>query len=100
MFKIVYSKEAYKDLQKIKMYISDNFGNKKSLEVIKKIMIDIKRLENYPKAGAKLSEIIGFKTDYRYLFTEKNYVFYNLENEKVNIIRIINEKQNFVGKLF
>ena len=100
MLKIKYSLEAYKDLKSLKKYLSSNWGENKSKKIIKKIASDIRSLEKFPKSGAKLSKIIGFDTDYRYLFTEKNYVFYYLDKEIINIVRIINEKQDFINKLF
>lgn len=39
-------------------------------------------------------------TEYRYLFSEKNYVFYHLEFDKVRIVRVLNEQQDFMQQLF
>ena len=40
------------------------------------------------------------ETDYRYLFREKNYVFYRIGNEEISIVRVLNEKQDYTRILF
>ncbi len=44
--------------------------------------------------------MIEVPTDYRYLFTEKNYVFYYLEADKIRVVRILNEQQDYMVQLF
>ena len=100
MLKIRYSMEAYEDLKSLKKYLSSNWGENKSGKIMKKITSDIRGLEKFPKLGAKLSRVIGFDTDYIDLFTEQDYVFYYLDKEIIKIVRIINEKQDYINKLF
>jgi plasmid stabilization system protein ParE len=47
-----------------------------------------------------LGKVIEVSTDYRYLFTEKNYVFYYLEADKIRVVRILNEQQDYMMQLF
>lgn len=100
MIKVEYSPLALKDLQNLKIYISENWGEDISNKIFKRITTEIKNLEHYPSSGASLGKIINVQTDYRYIFTEKNYIFYRLESNKVKIIRVINEHQNYILKLF
>ena len=39
-------------------------------------------------------------TEYRHLFSAKKYVFYHLEFDKVRIVRVLNEQQDFMQQLF
>ena len=100
MTKIQYSPIALEDLQHIKSYITDNWGENVAQRILKKIISDIKTLEQYPMLGVNLGSIIDVPTDYRYIFSEKNYVFYLLEVDKIRIVRVLNEQQNYMQKLF
>lgn len=100
MQKIEYSIMALEDLESIKEKISLNNGNDTALKMLRKIIKDIKVLELFPFSGVNLGKLIDVSTDYRYIFIEKNYVFYRVENDKVKIIRIINERQDYIIQLF
>lgn len=67
---------------------------------MKKITSNIRKLEEYPLLGVNLGKIIDVPTDYHYLFTEKNYVFYHLEVDKVRVVRVLNEQHDYMLQLF
>lgn len=100
MFRVEYSPQALNDFQNIKRYIAHEFGDAVAKRIIQKMTKDIRRLEIYPTSGSMLSSIIEVPTDYYYLYSKKNYVFYRIEMEVVKIIRILNEKQEYVQILF
>ena len=54
----------------------------------------------FPYLGQELSGITGIYTDYRCLFCEKNYVFYRIEADRVCVIRVLNERQDYMRILF
>ncbi len=82
---IEYSPIALEDLQRIRDNISAIWGEAAAKIILKKITSDISRLKQHPVSGVDLGKIIDVQTDYRYLFSEKNYVFYYLEFDKVRI---------------
>ena len=100
MPKIEYSPIALDDLIRIRDYVTANWGENVAKKILKKITADIGRLEQYPASGVDLGELIDVPTEYRYLLTEKNYVFYRLEFDKVRILRVINERQEYMNQLF
>lgn len=102
MLKIEYTPQALVDLQQLQEYLSSNWGENTAKKVLKNITTEIRRLEIYPFSGVDLGKTINTTTDYRYIFSEKNYVFYRLEfeTEKILIIRVINERQNYLKQLF
>lgn len=100
MPKVEYSPKALEDLQHINNYISDNWGEDVAKKIMKKITSDIRRLEDYPVLGTDLGKIIDVPTEYRYIFSEKNYVFYRLEFDKIRIVRVLNEQQDYMQQLF
>ena len=100
MPKIEYSPTALEDLQHINDYVVSNWGEGVAKKVLTKITSDIRNLEQYPFLGVDLGKIVDVSTEYRYIFAEKNYVFYRLEVDKIRVIRVLNEKQNYMQALF
>jgi toxin ParE1/3/4 len=100
MFTVEYSPKALEDLQHINDYIITNWGENIAKRILIKITSNIRRLEQYPLSGVELGKLISVQTDYRYMFLEKNYVFYRLEYDKVQIVRVINEHQDYMEQLF
>ncbi len=100
MLRVDYSPQALEDLKLLREYIEANWGENVAKKILTKITADIRRLEMFPVSGVDLGKIINIPTDYRYLFSEKNYVFYRLEPERVLIIRILNEKRDYLKHLF
>ncbi|MEQ6390332.1 type II toxin-antitoxin system RelE/ParE family toxin [Bacillaceae bacterium S4-13-58] len=100
MPKVEYSPKALEDLQYINDYIMTKWGQNIAQRILKKITANIRRLEQYPVSGVELGKLIDVQTDYRYIFLEKNYFFYRIENDKVQIVRVLNEHQNYIKQLF
>lgn len=100
MYQLAYSPKALEDLENIKCNISERHGGDTAKRIIKKMVREIRRLEQFPSSGQDLSRIIEVQTDYWYMFTEKNYVFYRIEGSIVRVLRVINEKRDFMQILF
>ena len=97
---IEFSPIALNDLQDIDEYILENWGEDTRLRILSKIISDIKQLEEFPLLGMDLGKKIYSTTDYRYIISENNYIFYRIEVDKIRIIRVLNERQNFIEILF
>jgi len=91
---------ALEDLQHIRNYIIANWGENVAKRILKKLTTNIRRLEGLPLLGVDLGKIIDVPTDYRYLFVDKSYVFYHLEIDKVRVVRVLNEQQDYMLQLF
>ena len=100
MYKLSYSPKSLEDLKNIKLYVSERHGSDTSKRILKKIIGEIKRLEQFPNSGVDLSRSLQEQTDYWYLFTEKNYVFYRIEGSIIRVVRVLNERQDFMQILF
>lgn len=100
MIKIEYSPSALEDLQQLFEYLTTQHSENTAKKILKQITFDISRLEIFPLSGASLSKLIDAPTDYYYIFTEKNFVFYRTSLNSVRIIRVLNEKQNYLIHLF
>lgn len=100
MMKISYSPEALDDLRYIKVDIENQYGKEKSTEIIGKITKNIRNLETFPNSGVDLEKRWGIVSNYKYVYTEKNYVFYRIEEDYVRIIRVLNERKDYMRILF
>lgn len=98
---LYYTPRARDDLVHIKESVIEKFDDEKlSQKVLKKITQTIRQLITFPYLGQAVSGITGIQTEYRCLFCEKNYVFYRIEENRVCVIRILNEKQDYMRILF
>lgn len=100
MPKLIYTPKALDDLQGIKAYVAKQFGQDRAKACVKEITSTVKQLEAFPGEGPHLEKLIEYPTDYQYLVVKPNYVFYRVEGDAVRIIRILNEKQDFLQILF
>ncbi|WP_343756366.1 type II toxin-antitoxin system RelE/ParE family toxin [Alkalibacterium iburiense] len=98
--KIEYSPKALEDLKSIQRYLYLEWGDITADKSVQALLSDIKRLTDFPSLGASLSKKINRVSDYRYVYSNKNYIFYRAETDSIKIIRIINEKQDFIRELF
>ena len=100
MRNIEYTPKALEDLQRIKLYIVENFGVETAQKTVGKITAGIRRLEEYPLSGVALRKMFDVPTDYMYIFIERNYVFYRIQGNLIKIIRVLNERQDFMDLVF
>lgn len=54
----------------------------------------------FENRGGSLADLLGVESDYRYLYTEHNYVFYRVEQSSIKVVTILHEKQDFLQILF
>lgn len=100
MPKLIYAPKALDDLQGIKTYVTKQFGESRAKASVKEFTLTAKQLEAFPGEGPRLEELIEYPTDYHYLVVKPNYVFYRVKGDTVRVIRILNEKQDFLQILF
>ena len=100
MPKLIYTPKALDDLQGIKTYVSKQFGGDRAKTCVQEIATTVRQLEMFPNEGPCLQDLIECPTDYHYLAVKPNYIFYRIEGDTVRVIRILNEKQDFLQILF
>ena len=98
---LYYTPKARNDLLQIKESIIEKFDDEDlAKKILRKMTETVRQLITFPYLGQELSEITGIYTDYRCLFCEKNYVFYRIEADRVCVIRVLNERQDYMRILF
>lgn len=101
MAEIKFSPEAIFDLQQTQAYITNELCNEQAaVNTIAKITKRIRVLADFPASGASLSSIVGFENEYRFLICGNYTAFYRIENQTVNIIRVLYGRRNFMQILF
>jgi len=97
--RIEYSPAAKEDLRQIQKIVEYNFGGTVAKEILTKLTTKVRRLEQFHLSGVQLKDAIGVGVDYRYIFVEKNYIIYRIESESIRIVRILNERQDYLSQL-
>lgn len=98
---IIYKKIAIDDLLNIENYIISQFNNKQVAQKLKSTLVNaIALLKDNPYLGPKLSDRFNMDTSLRYLVVSKQLVFYNIKNDNIEIIRILDSRQDYLSLLF
>ena len=100
MKEIIYSPEYKKSILELRDYLVLEFGEKTAEKIVRKITETINLLESNEKLGKSLRSEYGMDTDYRYIFTSHNYIFYKIGKDEIYIENLFYERQDFIGKLF
>ena len=100
MKRLEYTPEALRKLKGIKEEVTINYGDEVANKVVKKIVNSLQDLQVYDNKGPSVEKVIGIKCDYRMLYVQHNYVFYKTTKDRVVIVDVYNEKEDFMWKLF
>lgn len=98
--RLEFSYVAKNKLHAIKEDLSEKYGDEFTRKVLTYIMKNLRQLENFPQAGVRIAELYEIDTDYYYLFLKHNYFIYRIEDDKIIVVQIFHEKQDFIQKLF
>ena len=101
MSNIRYTPEAEDDLAGIKEYITEELGNSAAaINTVTEIAKRIRKLEQFPELGARLSSIIDIDTDYHFLVCTNYIAFYRIDGNDVYIIRVLYGGRDYTKILF
>ncbi len=99
--KIIYKKATIDDLLNIENYIINQFHNIQAANKLKSNIVNtISLLKDNPYLGSKMSDRFSIDTSFRYLVVSKQIVFYNTNKENIEIIRILDSRQDYLSLLF
>ena len=100
MRKIQYTPDAANKLRLLKENITLQYGPQKANKILRNITNSINLLSFNEFLGPSVEKMFGIPTNYRYIFTSKNYIFYTIDTNHIHIINIYNEKEDFIWPLF
>lgn len=94
------SPEAHNDINGVKIYLTDRFGEFTAQRIVGEIYDDLEKLSVFPDMGVDMFARYSIETDYLCLITHKNYAFYRVEGDTIRIIRVLDERRDFMRILF
>lgn len=99
--RIIYKKSAIDDLLNTENYIINQFHNDQAAKKLKSNIVDtISLLKDNPYLGPKMSDRFNIDTSLRYLIGSKQIVFYDINEDNIEIIRILDSRQDYLSLLF
>jgi plasmid stabilization system protein ParE len=82
------------------MRLTKEFGPEVSRKSIKQITDAVRGLENFEEQGISIEAMYGIEYDYRYIYVGRNYLFYRIEKDKIIIVEMFDDREDFMYKLF
>ena len=100
MKKVEYSQVVRRKLKALKLRLTAEFGPETVAKTLKRITDSARGLADFEEKGVMLSSMFDIHCDYRYLYVGHNYLFYRIEKDKIIIVEIFDEREDFMYKLF
>lgn len=100
MKKVEYSQVVKRKLKALRVRLTSEFGSLVSRKSLKQITDAVRDLENFAEKGVSVSSMYDIDCDYRYLYVGHNYLFYRIEKDKIIIVEMFDDREDFMYKLF
>ena len=94
--KIIYSEEAIQDLEEIWFYTFKNWSLEQADRYHSLIIKEIEFLVTKPESGKVLDHI---RKGYRSSKVKSHYIFYRLNSNELEVIRILHENMDIPNRL-
>ena len=95
-FPYVISKKALSDLEKIWLYTVEKWSLEQAERYYALIFEEIRFICNKPNSGRKMDHV---RIGYRAAKIKSHLIFYKVENETIQIIRILHERMDIENRL-
>lgn len=93
-YKINFSDKADNDINRIAEYMQEYNVDK----IIKRIHRDIENLSFMPRAHKTVLSYQNPNGEYRRIVSGKYIIIYQINKNKINILRIFNQKENYLNQ--
>lgn len=100
MKKVEYSQIVRHKMKNLKARLTKEFGAEVSKKSLKKITEAVADLKNFEEKGISVFSMYGIACDYRYIYAGRNYLFYRIEKDRIIIVEMFDEREDFMYKLF
>ena len=100
MRQIEYSPLVKKKMARLQDELSDEYVKEKADDILRSMMDAVDHLRTYEYSGREISKMYDIETDYWYIFTNHNYFIYRIEPEKVIVVQMFHEREDFMKTLF
>ena len=99
MKKVEYSQAARRKLKALKLRLTVEIGPETAAKALKRITDSARGLADFEEKGVMLSSMFDIHCDYRYLYAGHNYLFYRIDKDRIIIVEIFDEREDFMYKL-
>lgn len=89
-----------KKLKILKVQLTEQYGEELSRKRLGEITARLRQLEEFGDSGICMAEQYDIDTDYYLVFVNHNYFVYRIESDKVIVMQMFHEKEDFLQKLF
>lgn len=100
MNKVEYSQIVRRKLKALRVRLTSEFGSEVSRKSLKQITDAARSLESFAERGVSVAAMYDIDCDYRYLYVGHNYLFYRIETDKIIIVEMFDDREDFMYKLF
>ena len=100
MKKVEFSLIVSQKLKDLRKDLTERFGAEVSRRSVKQIMDGAKSLGQFERKGVSVAAMYDIECDYRYLYVGHNYLFYRIETDRIIIVEMFDEREDFMWKLF
>lgn len=99
--KIVYRPAAIEDIKSTAAYIENELKNPQAAERYKKrILYSVSLLKDNPNMGKFLSDNYpSVKSNYQYIIVNKQLVFYEIYDDIIEIVRVLDGRTDYLAHL-
>lgn len=98
--KIIYSETALSKRKEIKKEIKDQYGQERANRFSAHISAVISHLKEFPNMGVSMRDKYDLDCDYYMLLIAQNYFIYRILDDKIIILEVFNEREDFMYQLF
>lgn len=100
--RLQYRPAAIADIQRAADYIENVLKNRSAAQRLKaKILQETSLLKENPQMGTLLSsKYDGLDTSMRFIVISKQLVFYEIDNDMIEVVRVIDGRMDYLTHLF
>ena len=103
LYKIVITPTAYKEMNKIYDYITDNlYAENAAKRLMRKVEEEVEKLKTMPKIHTKIEKVDGLKRTYRRIIVRNYVLLYTIDekNKTVFVSHMYYGRKNYIDKNF
>ena len=97
--KVFLTGQAHRDIAGIKAYLSEKNRPNAANTVAKRLYRETSDLAKSPQKGIALSAKFGIQSDLRMWIVPPNLILYRIAGDKIIVIRIIDERRDYLAEL-
>ena len=99
--KLYYRPAAIDDIEKTADYIKTQMKNPAAADKLTQTLVStIALLKDNPEMGMKISDKFDSESDYRFIIVHKQIVFYEINSDYIEAVRVLDGRTDYLTRLF